>query len=255
MGTAAPDRSPGTLYAGTSGFSYPDWVPRFYPPGARAGDLLRLYAQTFRTVELNNTFYSRPTESKIRTWLAATPPDFRFVVKAQRGGSMSALLRTPDESIPWLTDSLGAFGDRLGSVLFRVPDPVERDDDRLAAFLEIWPRELRLTMEFQHPSWHVDETFGRLADAGATLCATELDDDPEPPTLRLTGRTLYVRLRRTAYDEPGIAAWADRLVPFLEAGTDVFAFFRHDEVGHATEHARTLERFVAEGLMAAQRGS
>ena len=38
-------------------------------------------------------------------------------------------------------------------------------------------------MEFQDPSWHVDETFEALARAGAALCATELPEDEEPPLL------------------------------------------------------------------------
>lgn len=229
--------SAGRLFVGTSGFAYPAWAPRFYPAGTRAVDLLRFYGEHFPAVELNNTFYQRPTAAKVATWLASTPGSFRFAVKAQRGASMGALLRDPDQSVPWLTEPLAAFGDRLGAVLFRVPANVRRDDARLAALLGLWPRDLALCMEFQDPSWHVDETFAALAAANATLCATDLPENAEAPTLRRTGSFMYLRLRRHDYSDGELATWATRIEPFLADDQDVYVFFRHDEDGRVTEFA------------------
>ncbi len=110
--------------------------------------------------------------------------------------------------------------------------------------LAVWPADLPLTMEFQDISWHVDETFAALAGAGAALCATELPDDAEPPTLRRTGAFLYLRLRRHDYGPDELDGWAARLEPFLAAGDDVFAFFRHDEVGRGAELALALGEAV-----------
>jgi len=194
----------GRLFVGTSGFAYPAWTPRFYPAGLAARDLLSYYGGRFPAVELNNTFYARPNAAKVAAWLAATPPDFRFAVKAQRGASMRALLTDPVGSVPWLTEPLAAFGERLGAVLYRVPANVRRDDERLAALLGRWPRDLPLCLEFQDPSWLVDETFAALAQAGATLCATDLPDTDDEPTIRRTGAFLYLRLRRHAYPDAAL---------------------------------------------------
>ena len=234
----------GRLYAGTSGFAYPDWSPRFYPEGLRADGLLPYYASRFAACELNNTFYARPTEAKIDSWLRSTPESFRFAVKAQRGGSMRALLQDPSGSIAWLTEPLPRFGDRLGSVLFRVPAEVRVNLERLAAFLGRWPRDIPLTMEFQDSSWHVDEVFDQLGTAGAALCATDLPEDPEPPTVRVTGPFLYLRLRRHDYSEGDLRTWANRVAPFIADGRDAFVFFRHDETGRATELAAGLAEAV-----------
>ena len=241
----------GTLYAGTSGFSYADWAPRFYPAGTRPAHYLRCYAERLPAVELNGTFRRRPTESAIAGWLRATPPDFRFVVKAQRGSAVRALLGDPVESLAWLTEPLPHFGDRLGAVLFRVPAEIRRggpifggdplaSDARLAAVVRAWPASIPLVIELQDPSWHVDETFATLRDGGATLCATELPEDAEPPTIRRTGSLLYLRLRREDYTSADVEAWANRIQPFLEAGDDVYAFFRHDADGRAAELALEL---------------
>src|SRR2546426_1983756 len=163
----------GRLYVGTSGFAYPGWSPRFYPPGLRASGFLDYYGRQLPACELNNTFYQQPSEAKIQSWLAATPSEFRFAVKAQKGGSMRALLSDPQGSVAWLTTPYRLFGERLGAVLFRVPANVTRDDERLAPLLAWWPRDLPLGMEVQGPSWHVDATVELLRGARAALCATE----------------------------------------------------------------------------------
>jgi uncharacterized protein YecE (DUF72 family) len=134
----------------------------------------------------------------------------------------------------------------LGTILFRVPDGTARSDERLAAFLAAWPRDLPLTMEFQDPSWHVDEVFTALAAAGAAICATDLPDDPEPPAIRRSGPFLYLRLRRHDYSPAELEAWADRLEPFLADEVDAFVFFRHDEVGRGAELALEFAAIFAD---------
>jgi uncharacterized protein YecE (DUF72 family) len=234
----------GSVRVGTSGFAYPAWRGRFYPPEVRDRDFLAYYATRYRAVELNGTFYARPSPRAIAGWLAATPMSFRYVVKAQRGGALRALWATPAESVAWLTEPLAAFDERLGAVLFRVPREARRrgpeDDARFRAILAAWPRSIPLVVELQDASWHVDETFAALAATGAVLCATDLDTLRDPPVVRKTGPFLYVRLRRSDYASEEIEAWAARLAPFVEAGTDVWAFLRHDDEGRATERADAL---------------
>ena len=268
----------GRLLAGTPGFSYPDWIPRFYPAGTRSSGLLAAYARRLPAVELNATFRRRPTASAIRGWIGATPHDFRFAVKAQRSSAIRGLFGSAGETVAWLTEPLGEFGERLGAVLYRVPAEIRRDgpwvegdvaaaDARLAALLDAWPQAIPLVMEFQDPSWHVDETFSALRAAGAVLCITELPPEGDegatpaedlgaaaagasaaaaargggtPPIVRRTGPFLYLRLRRHDYDDSELDAWAARLEPFLAAGDDVQVFFRHDAVGRAGELALAL---------------
>ena len=76
--------------------------------------------------------------------------------------------------------------------------------------------------------------------AGAVLCTTESPDDPVPPTLRRTGPFLYLRLRRSAYSDEELDAWARRLVPFLDDGLDAYVLFRHDEDGTSAIRAEAF---------------
>jgi len=235
----------GRVLAGTSGFAYKGWSPRFYPLGLRDRERLPFYATRLPACELNNTFYARPKVDRIRAWCEAVPETFRFVVKAQRGASIRALYADPLDAVSWLTETLPGFGSRLGAVLFRVPGEVRRQDDRLTGLLAAWPATVPLVVEAQDPSWQADETFAALRAAGAVLCATDLDDLEVAPDIRRTGPFLYLRLRRTAYDEPTLDAWARRLVPFLDDGLDAFVLFRHDEDGSSALHAQTFAARVA----------
>jgi uncharacterized protein YecE (DUF72 family) len=231
-------------FVGTSGFAYPDWSPLFYAAGTKSGALLPAYAARLNAVELNNTFYQHPKADRIQAWLAQTPPDFRFVVKAQRGGSMRAFGEAAEQTVAWLTAPYRLFGDRLGAVLFRVPENIHRDDARLGMMLTAWPRDVPLVAEFQHASWHVDEVFDLLGEHGASLCATDLDSGDQPD-LRLTGPLIYLRLRRTSYADAELRKWSERLAAFLAAGTDCYVFLRHDEKGESALHAVGLRQLLA----------
>jgi uncharacterized protein YecE (DUF72 family) len=153
----------------------------------------------------------------------------------------------PEPGFPFLTDPYRAFGTRLGVVLLRIPDVIHRDDERLGRVLAAWPSELPLAVELVDPSWDVDETHAALAGVGASLVATERDD-ADAPTLRRLGGPLYLRLRRADYDDASLAAWADRLEPFLRAGDDAFVFFAHDRVGRGAELALAFSRALAARL-------
>ena len=51
----------GKLYAGTSGWAYPQWKPDFYPAKLAAAKFLGYYSSRLNSVELNYTFRRFPT--------------------------------------------------------------------------------------------------------------------------------------------------------------------------------------------------
>lgn len=230
----------GRLYVGTSGFSYPSWVPRFYAPGRASRKLLEAYARRLPAVELNNTFYRRPVPEQMAKWLRETPTTFRFCPKAQRGTSWRAWSdEDPSESFAWLTDSLGGFGSRLGCVLMSALGSKSRDDEALERVLRAWPKTMPLALELPHPSWDAGPVHAHVAAAGAVVVATDWDDR-EAPALEDPGAFVYLRLRRTHYEQADLEHWAARLEPVLADGLDAFVFFRHDEDGEMPLHAESL---------------
>ena len=74
----------GKIYAGTSGWAYATWKPDFYPEKLASAKFLGHYSSRLNTVEVNYTFRHFPTEKLLRGWMAATPPEFKFVFKANQ---------------------------------------------------------------------------------------------------------------------------------------------------------------------------
>jgi hypothetical protein len=75
------------VWIGTSGYSYPDWVGEFYPPGPRPERMLGHYSQFFPLVELNFTFYRPPTAGLLLRLADKAPAEFQFLVKLPQTAS------------------------------------------------------------------------------------------------------------------------------------------------------------------------
>ena len=60
-----------TILVGCSGWSYDDWVGRFYPIALskKKGQWQAYYAKYFSTVEINSTFYQPPGELQVSSWI------------------------------------------------------------------------------------------------------------------------------------------------------------------------------------------
>jgi uncharacterized protein YecE (DUF72 family) len=87
----------GRILVGTSSWADPGFVKEWYPPKLAARERLPWYAQRFRYVELNSSFYAVPDRNTVHKWVKETPDDFVFDVKAHRLLSRHS---APVESLP-----------------------------------------------------------------------------------------------------------------------------------------------------------
>src|SRR5512136_2848954 len=94
---SAASEAMSTLYAGTSGWSYPAWKPQFYPAKTPSNKFLAYYATRLNSVELNYTFRRFASEALLRGWIEATPAHFVFSVKAHQNITHIKRLRDAGE--------------------------------------------------------------------------------------------------------------------------------------------------------------
>ena len=71
-----------TVHVGTSGYNYEAWRGSFYPEDLSAKKMLAYYGERFDTVEINYSFYRKPTPKILEGWAAQVPDRFRFALKA-----------------------------------------------------------------------------------------------------------------------------------------------------------------------------
>jgi uncharacterized protein YecE (DUF72 family) len=233
------------VLVGTSGYSYKEWKPAFYPQDLPARDFLRFYAGRLPTVEINNTFYRMPTTNLVLGWASEVPEQFTFSLKAPQRITHIAKLNDASESTAAFARVASELGSRLGPLLFQLPPFLRKDLPRLVAFLEATAalaQRPRIAFEFRHPSWFDDEVFAALRARGAALCVAEGEALASP--LVATADWGYVRLRRDAYPDALIAEWAQKIrrQPWNEA----FVYLKHDK-GDAPGVAKKLIEALGAG--------
>lgn len=227
-----------TIHAGTSGYSYPEWKGAFYPEDLARSDFLEYYAGRFSTVEINNTFYRFPKSGMLEGWRDGTPAGFTFAVKAHQGITHRGRLTDVDGLTRDFVERCRVLEDKLGPILFQLPPNFKRDDERLEDFIALLDPRLGYAFEFRHQSWFADEVFQILGDSGAALCISEGEEFDTPRAV--TGRFVYVRLRKDAYDAAELADWHEWMKEQVEGGRDVFAYLKHDEEGESPEYVLRL---------------
>ena len=232
---------------GCSGWNYASWKQPVYG-GAPSSRWLRLYAALFDTVEVNSTFYRLPTEKAVRGWAEATPETFTFAVKASRYLTHVKRLRDLPDGIERMVERLQPLVEsrKLGPVLWQLPATFHRDDDRLAAALEVLPRG-RHCFEFRHASWFSDDVYALLERHGAALVVGDHPERPFQPW-RLTADWTFIRFhyghrgRNGNYSESEIRTWSERI---RGAGVETWAYFNNDWNAYAVANALLLQRLLA----------
>ena len=216
------------LYVGTSGFSYKEWKGSFYPQQISASEMLSYYASRLPAVELNNTYYRLPQPSAVENWRTQVPEDFRFSVKAPRTITLFRRLKDAAEPTKRLLETVSVLEDRLGAVLFRLPDDMKKDLDRLASFLAELPQDTPAAFDFRHPTWFDDEVFELLRRHKRVLVVSDTDETPSNH-IDKTANWGYVRLRRVQYSKADLAAWVKRIR--AQEWKAAFVFFKHEDEG------------------------
>lgn len=231
----------GRIYAGTSGWAYPKWKPGFYPAKLSPKLFLEHYATRLNSVEVNYTFLRPVTDELLTEWIAATPSEFRFAVKAPQLITHIKRLRNADALALDFLRSLEPLrkAGKLGPVLFQLPPNMKSDLPRLQDFLKVLPRNESLAFEFRHTSWFSEEVYDALRKHGAALCLAE-SEKIETPQVQ-TADFSYARLRKGKYSPEEVS----RRTKSLARKGDAFIYFKHEDDPAGALNAEAVLRNVA----------
>jgi uncharacterized protein YecE (DUF72 family) len=233
----------GKIYAWTSGWAYASWKPNFYPAKLSAKKFLEYYSSRLNSVEVNYTFRSIPTEKLLAGWIEATPPEFKFAIKAHQRITHFKRLRDAAGVTGEFLDSLQPLrkAKKLGPVLFQLRESFKCDAPLLEGFLKGLPRGTQAAFEFRNASWFCNEVYEVLRKANIALCLAE-SEDLEAPSV-VTADFSYLRLRKKSYSAKTRGEIAKKVAGLAQKG-DVFAYFKHEDTPEGALYAETLLRGI-----------
>jgi len=233
---------------------YDDWRGRVYPEELPKRSWFAWYAEHYRTVELNSTFYRLPSMSTVERWAHDAPRAFVYALKLGKFGTHRMKLRDATTWLPNHVDRARGLGHALGPTLVQLPPRWQRNVERLDEFLSAAPRSLRWAVEVRDESWLHDDVFAVLHRHHAALCIHDLiDDHPWERTsdwtyLRFHGPAA-TRLRYAGrYGGHRLSSVARRIQGWIDDGTDVYAYFNNDHLGHAAADATWLANCLDAGV-------
>jgi uncharacterized protein YecE (DUF72 family) len=206
---------------GCSGWSYDDWIDRFYPAslGSKKSEWLAYYAKFFPTVEINSTFYRVPNNDIVKAWIdkGSKIGKFEFSVKMPEVVTHESIVNASAEKAAAQASSFEkicieplANAGLLGSVLIQLSPKFALDSEeslkKLRSLFEVVSQDrFSYATEFRHRTW--------LNEPGTDLKADVLDllrefkitnvivDGPGFPITRsLTSNLAYVRFHGRNYD-------------------------------------------------------
>ncbi|HXY16132.1 MAG TPA: DUF72 domain-containing protein [Terriglobales bacterium] len=225
------------LYAGTSGWAYPSWKPDFYPAKLAQAKFLPYYATRLNAVEVNFTFRQLLKETTAQKWIAETPATFQFSVKAHQVITHIKRLKKAEDFIPRFLSTVQpiAQAGKLGPLLFQLPPNMKADPALLEEFLGNLPRGVPSAFEFRHPSWFEDSIFELLKRHNRALCVAETEERVTPDVI--TANFSYYRYRKPSYTPEERQTMVGRIRDHLDAGRNVFAYFKHEETPQGALYA------------------
>ncbi len=183
------------IYIGCSGFYNNDWKGSLYPEDAKSKEFLILYSQQFNSVEINSTFYRKPTAKTLIKWFDETPVDFKFFIKIPKTISHEKRLENCKEEITEFCNHIEAnLKEKLAGFLYQFPPSFKNKDENLKIILENLDYRFLNVIEFRHESWWNEEIFKVLKDNNIIFSGVSFSGNLPEDVIINSKDVLYYRL-------------------------------------------------------------
>ena len=224
------------VYVGCAKWNRQD-LKNFYPRGTK--DELEYYSRQFNSIELNATFYRIFPPEQFAKWYDKTPADFKFFPKLSQ--DISHLRRLNDKAYPYVDaylDAASNLKEKLGTIFLQMHNNFgPKNWDRVVRFVEYWPKEFPLAIEFRHTDWFTDkkaaeELYHLLEENKMANIIVDTAGRRDMLHMRLTNNEAFVRYvgANHASDYPRLDDWVNRLCQWKDKGLTNIHFFIHQNL-------------------------
>lgn len=229
------------IYVGCAKWNRKD-LKNFYPPGTK--DELEYYGSQFNSVECNATYYKIYDADQINEWYDKVPEDFRFFPKVNRYISHLKWLSDIEQVNEDFCDSIIHFEEKLGTTFLQLRDKfAPKFFNRVVDYIELWPDELPLAVEFRHPDWYqdssvADELYSLLEENSVAPVLVDTAGRRDLMHMRLTNNEAFVRYVGANHptDYSRLDEWVPRLKKWVDQGLQNIHFFVHQNKERKSPH-------------------
>ncbi|KOY84903.1 hypothetical protein AD998_00925 [bacterium 336/3] len=224
------------VYVGCPIWATKEWVGKIYPSNAQSKDYLKYYAEQFNSIELNTTHYRVPDKETIEKWKEDVTEGFKFSPKFPQPISHEKKLQGVGLMVKEFCDAIAGLKEHLGVSFLQLPPFFEfKDLHILESFLNSFPKEIPLSIEFRHASWFKNDAFEKTAQIlekhHISTVITDVAGRRDVLHQRITTDTLLIRfvgntLHPTDYTR--IDTWVEQLKNWFEQGLKTLYFFVHE---------------------------
>ncbi|QCX00079.1 DUF72 domain-containing protein [Aggregatimonas sangjinii] len=224
------------VYVGCAKWNRKD-LKNFYPRGTK--DELVYYSSQFNSIELNATFYRIFPGEQYEKWYDKTPADFKFFPKV--ANDISHLRRLNDAIYPIVDRYLEVTSnlkEKLGTIFLQMHNNFgPKNWDRVVRFVEYWPKEFPLSMEFRHTDWFNDEKVAQelyhlLQENHISNTLVDTAGRRDIMHMRLTNNEAFIRYVGANHetDYARLDDWVEKLSDWRDKGLTHIHFFVHQNM-------------------------
>jgi len=224
------------VYVGCAKWNRQD-LKNFYPRGTK--DELGYYSTQFNCIELNATFYRIFPPQQFSKWYDKTPSNFKFFPKLTQ--DVSHRRRLNDQCYQYVDaylDAASNLKEKLGTIFLQMHNNFgPKNWDRVVKFVEYWPNEFSLAMEFRHTDWFNDkkvaqELYHLLEENNIANILVDTAGRRDLMHMRLTNDEAFIRYVGANHpsDYPRLDDWVKKLKLWTDAGLRNIHFFVHQNM-------------------------
>lgn len=224
------------IYVGCAKWNRQD-LKNFYPRGTK--DELVYYSSQFNSIELNATFYRLFPEEQYVKWYDKTPDDFKFFPKISQ--DISHLRRLNEKVYPIVDryiEVTANLKEKLGTIFLQMHGNFgPKNWDRVVQFVEYWPKEFSLAIEFRHTDWFNDEKVAQelyhlLEENNIANVLVDTAGRRDIMHMRLTNNEAFIRYVGANHksDYGRLDDWVNKLSDWKTKGLLNIHFFVHQNM-------------------------
>ncbi|MEH6407489.1 MAG: DUF72 domain-containing protein [Leeuwenhoekiella sp.] len=223
------------LFVGCAKWNKQD-LKNFYPRGTK--DELEYYSNQFNAIELNATFYRLFPKAQYEKWYDKAPEGFKFFPKITNDISHFKRLIDAGPRVEEYIDHTILLKEKLGTIFLQMHDNFQpKNWDRVEEFVNTWPKEIALAIEFRHTDWFnkpevADKLYNLLEVNGIANVLVDTAGRRDIMHMRMTNGEAFVRFvgANDPSDYDRLDVWVDRLAIWEKQGINQIDFFIHQNI-------------------------